>query len=90
MEMSSDNRTASWSLQDPNRASGAFSFTQRPTRAPISSNIAPAAPKRSAQLCVLIRKVQHVLRQTRRLDHAPNLQRALVLDESTNRLKQRG
>ena len=45
------------------------------------SAIAPTTPKRSTKLAVMMGQIHDVLRQIRALNDAPNLHRALLLDQ---------
>lgn len=55
-----------------------------------NSTITPRTPKRRAQCRILMRQVQNMLRQRRRLDDTPDLDRALLLNEPSYGVKEVG
>lgn len=53
-------------------------------------SLRPAAPERSAQCCIMVRQLQHILWQTTGLNNTPDLQRALVLNQRADGPQQLG
>lgn len=54
----------------------------------LPSPLCPTAPKSRTKRRIMMRQIQHILRQTCRLNHTPNLHRALILYQRPNRPQQ--